>query len=171
MRIIRPVLLVTFLLFFPYHLKSDELKKLPSEHEINFYSGIFDFSDDGKKSSIIGFQHQNENLIRSSFLGTLSPVTGALITADNAAYFYTGVQAQYKIGKINLTPSFTPGIYEKGNGKDLGHLIEFKSEVQLSLNVHEKSQFGMSYNHISNASLGEKNPGANSYMFNFLKTF
>ena len=109
--------------------------------------------------------------MRSSFLGILSPITGAMITADNAAYFYTGVQAQYKIGKINLTPSFTPGIYEKGNGKDLGHAIEFKSEVQLSLNLHEKSQFGMSYNHISNASLGDKNPGANSYMFNFLQKF
>ena len=78
----------------------------------------------------------------------------------------------YEISKkINLTPSFTPGIYEKGNGKDLGHVVEFKSEVQLSLNLFENSQFGMSYNHISNASLGEKNPGANSYMFNFLQKF
>ena len=132
---------------------------------------MFDFSDKGKKSTIIGLQHQNENLTRESFLGTLSPVTGAMITADNAAYFYTGIQAQYKIGKINLTPSFTPGLYEQGDGKDLGHIIEFKSEVQLSLNLFENSQFGMSYNHISNASLGDKNPGANSYMFNFLQKF
>ena len=160
-----------FVLKPPYQLKSDELKKLPNEHEINFYSGMFDFSDNGKKSAIIGMQHQNENLTRKSFLGTLSPITGAMITADNAVYFYTGIQAQYKIGKINLTPSFTPGIYEKGNGKDLGHVVEFKSEVQLSLNLFENSQFGMSYNHISNASLGEKNPGANSYMFNFLQKF
>ena len=171
MKFIRPILLVAFLLFFPYQLKSDELKKLPNEHEINFYSGMFDFSDNGKKSAIIGMQHQNENLTRKSFLGTLSPITGAMITADKAVYFYTGIQAQYKIGKINLTPSFTPGIYEKGNGKDLGHVVEFKSEVQLSLNLFENSQFGMSYNHISNASLGEKNPGANSYMFNFLQKF
>ena len=171
MKFIRPILLVAFLLFFPYQLKSDELKKLPNEHEINFYSGMFDFRDNGKKSAIIGMQHQNENLTRKSFLGTLSPITGAMITADNAVYFYTGIQAQYKIGKINLTPSFTPGIYEKGNGKDLGHVVEFKSEVQLSLNLFENSQFGMSYNHISNASLGEKNPGANSYMFNFLQKF
>ena len=171
MRFIRHALLLILLLVFPYQLKSDELKKLPSEHEINFYSGMFDFSDDGKKSAIIGLQHQNENLIRESFLGTLSPITGAMITADNAAYFYTGVQAQYKIGIFDVTPSFTPGIYEKGDGKDLGHLVEFKSEVQLSLNLFENSQFGMSYNHISNASLGEKNPGANSYMFNFLQKF
>ena len=171
MKFIRPILLVTFLLFFPYQLKSDELKKLPNEHEINFYSGMFDFSDNGKKSAIIGIQHQNENLTRKSFLGTLSPITGAMITADNAAYFYTGVQVQYKMGIFDVTPSFTPGIYEKGDGKDLGHVVEFKSEVQLSLNLFENSQFGMSYNHISNASLGDKNPGANSYMFNYLQKF
>ncbi|GIT35912.1 MAG: hypothetical protein Ct9H300mP5_3810 [Candidatus Pelagibacterales bacterium] len=75
------------------------------------------------------------------------------------------------MGKIHLTPSFTPGIYEQGDGKDLGHIVDFKSEVQLSLNLFENSQLGMSYNHISNASLGEKNPGANIYMFNFLQKF
>ena len=70
-----------------------------------------------------------------------------------------------------VTPSFTPGYYNQGNGKDLGHAIEFKSEVQLSLDLPQNSEFGFSYNHLSNASLGTKNPGANSYMFNFLKKF
>ena len=142
-----------------------------NEHEINFYSGMFDFSDDGAKSTIFGIQHQNENLIRNSFLGMISPVTGAMITADNAGYIYTGIQAQYKIGNLNLTPSFAPGLYHEGDGKDLGHPLEFKSEVQLSLDLFKNSELGFSYNHISNASLGDKNPGANSYMFNFLKKF
>jgi len=171
MKLIRSILTVALFFIFSVQLNSEEIKKLPSEHEVNFYSGLFDFSDTGKKSTLFGLQHQNENLTRDTFLGTLSPVSGALITADSAAYFYTGVQAQYKLGAINLTPSFTPGIYEKGSGKDLGHMIEFKSEVQLSLNLFENSEFGMSYNHISNASLGDKNPGANSYMFNFLQKF
>ena len=142
-----------------------------NEHEINFYSGMFDFSDAGAKSTIFGIQHQNENLIRNSFLGMISPVTGAMITADNAGYIYTGIQAQYKIGNLNLTPSFAPGLYHEGDGKDLGHPLEFKSEVQLSLDLFKNSELGFSYNHISNASLGDKNPGANSYMFNFLKNF
>ena len=147
-------------------------KKLTNQNtELNFYSGMFDFSDDGKKSSLVGVQHQNENLNRDTFLGNLSPVTGALITADNAAYVYTGVEAQYKIGTLNFTPSFTPGFYNEGDGKDLGHALEFKSEVQLSLDLPKDSQLGFSYNHLSNASLGSKKPGANSYMFNFLKTF
>ena len=142
-----------------------------NEHEINFYSGMFDFSDAGAKSTIFGIQHQNENLIRNSFLGMISPVTGAMITADNAGYVYTGIQAQYKIGNLNLTPSFAPGLYHEGDGKDLGHPLEFKSEVQLSLDLFKNSELGFSYNHISNASLGDKNPGANSYMFNFFKSF
>ena len=75
------------------------------------------------------------------------------------------------MGKINFIPSFTPGLYSKGNGKDLGHVIEFKSELQISLDIFSNSQLGFSYNHLSNASLGTKNPGANSYMFNFFKSF
>ena len=162
-------LIITFsLLGFPSI--ADELK-LDANTELSIYTGMFDFSDDGKRSNLIGFQHQNENLNRDTFLGNLSPVTGAIITGDNASYFYTGVQANYKIGSLNVTPSFTPGYYNQGDGKDLGHALEFKSEVQLSLELPKDSQFGFSYNHLSNASLGDKNPGANSYMFNFLKKF
>ena len=162
-------ILIAFLFFLP--VNGEEKKVLKDEHELNFYSGMFDFSDDGKKATIFGFQHQNENLFRDSFLGTISPITGAMITADNAGYIYTGVQAQYKIGNINFTPSFAPGLYNQGDGKDLGHVVEFKSEVQLSFDLFSDSELGFSYNHISNASLGKKNPGANNYMFNFIKQF
>ncbi len=170
MRIKKKFLIVASILVIT-PLIAEEPKLSKNSNEINFYTGMFDFSDDGKSASLIGFQHQNEDLNRDTFLGNLSPITGAMITADNASYFYTGVQAQYKIGLLNITPSFTPGYYNQGDGKDLGHALEFKSEVQLSLNLPKDTQFGFSYNHLSNASLGDKNPGANSYMFNFLKKF
>jgi hypothetical protein len=163
---------VIFLLSFSVNAEENKSKFNDNKNtEFNVYSGMFDFSDDGKRSALIGLQHQNENLYRDTFLGNLSPVTGALLTEDAAAYIYTGVQAQYKIGAIDITPSFAPGYYNEGNGKDLGHALEFKSEVQLSLELPKQSQIGFSYNHLSNASLGDKNPGANSYMFNFLKNF
>ena len=156
--------------FLCYTAVADDIN-LENNTELSFYTGMFDFSDDGKKSALVGFQHQNENLNRDTFLGNISPITGAMITADNATYFYTGIQAQYKIGALNFTPSFAPGYYNEGNGKDLGHALEFKSELQLSLELPKDSQLGLSYNHLSNASLGDKNPGANSYMFNFIKNF
>ena len=53
---------------------NDEFTKIQAKNdEINFYSGMFDFSDDGKRSTLFGLQHQNEELFRESFLGTLSP--------------------------------------------------------------------------------------------------
>ena len=168
---LKKILILFSFLVIAISSNAEEIKSNDLNTEFNIYTGMFDFSDDGKKSTLIGFQHQNENLNRDTFLGNLSPITGAMITADNATYFYTGVQAQYKIGALNFTPSFTPGYYNQGDGKDLGHALEFKSEVQLSLELPKDSQLGFSYNHLSNASLGDKNPGANSYMFNFFKKF
>ena len=149
--------------------KADDLQS--NETELNFFTGMFDFSDHKQKAGIIGFQHQNDDLFRDSFLGRLSPITGGFLTENNAYYLYTGAQAEYDLGIFTITPSFAPGYYSAGDGKDLGHALEFKSEVQMSLNLSDSTQFGMSYNHISNASLGDKNPGANSYMINFLKQF
>ena len=148
----------------------EEKLQLPNT-QLNMYSGMFDFSDQKQRAMLVGFQHQNEELYRETFLGTLSPITGGFVTENAALYAYTGIEWNFDLGPINFTPSFAPGLYGEGDGKDLGHILEFKSEVQASFNLSENSQLGMSYNHISNASLGDKNPGANSYMFNFLKKF
>ena len=142
-----------------------------NETELNFFTGMFDFSDDKQSSGLLGLQHQNEDLFRNSFLGKLSPITGGFLTEKSAFYLYTGVQADYELGFLTITPSFAPGYYNTGGGKDLGYPLEFKSEVQMSFDLSDSSHLGMSYNHISNASLGTKNPGANSYMLNFLKQF
>ena len=158
-----------FCLFF-IEAKS-ETKISKSSSQLNFYAGVFDFSDDKQKAGLFGIQHQNENLQRNTFLGNLSPITGGFVTENSAVYVYSGVEWNFDLGGINFTPSFTPGLYEEGDGKDLGHILEFKTEVQLSYNASKNTSFGMSYNHISNASLGDKNPGANSYEINFLKNF
>ncbi len=162
-------LLVSFFLFFS--TVSGEEKKIDDQHQFNIFSGNFDFSDDKQKAILVGFQHQNEMLKRDTFLGSLSPITGGFLTENSASYIYSGVEWNFDLGPINFTPSFAPGLYGEGDGKDLGHILEFKTEVQASYDFSKNSSLGMSYNHISNASLGDKNPGANSYMFNLLKKF
>ena len=152
------------------NINADESKSYDS-HEYNFFSGVFDITNEAKNSELFGVQHSNEDLFKDTFLGKISPITGFMMTADSATYLYTGVQAEYEIGKLNLTPSFSPGYYTTGDGKDLGSPLEFKTEVQLSLELLPGSKLGYSYNHVSNAGLGDKNPGANSYMFNFMKSF
>ena len=142
------------------------------DHQLNFFTGNFDFSDDNQSAMLLGFQHQNEILKRNTIIGNISPITGVFITENSAAYIYTGFEWNVDMGNgVKFTPSFAPGLYHEGDGKDLGHVIEFKSEIQISLELSKDTNIGLSYNHISNASLGDKNPGANSYMFNFLKNF
>ena len=149
---------------------TEEIKK--NVHQLNFFTGNFDFSDDKQSAYLIGFQHQDENLNRDTFLGNVSPITGGFVTENSAAYVYTGIEWNMNMGKkMFFTPSFAPGLYHEGDGKDLGHVLEFKSEVQLSYLASDTSSFGVSYNHVSNASLGDKNPGADSYMVNVLKDF
>ena len=135
--------------------------------ELNVYTGMFDFSDNGKRSTLIGIQHQNENLRRNSFIGNLSPITGAMLTADNSSYFYTGVQAEYTLGVLNLTPSFAPGLYERGDGKELGHIVEFRSGLDLAYRRENGSRIGVEVHHLSNASLDENNPGTETFLFTY----
>ncbi len=142
-----------------------------NSHQYNFFIGNFDFSDDKQAALLFGLQHQNEDLNRDTIIGNISPITGGFVTENSAAYVYSGFEWNVDMGGFIFTPSFAPGLYYEGDGKDLGHVLEFKSEVQFSYVFSENSQIGFSYNHVSNASLGDKNPGANSYMFNFLKNF
>ena len=153
------------------NINANEVKSSNS-HQFNFFSGVWDINNDFNKSSeLFGIQHSNEDLFRDTFLGKLSPITGFMMTADADTYFYTGVQEEYKIGKLNLTPSFSPGLYSMGDGKDLGSPLEFKSELQLSVDLLPGTKLGYSQSHLSNAGLEDKNPGADSYMFNFMKSF
>ena len=168
-KIVLNILIALISFSFISFANSEEEKS--NNTELNLFTGMFDFSDTNQAAGLFGLQHQNDDLFRKSFLGKLSPITGGFLTENSAFYFYTGAQAEYDFGLFTITPSFAPGYYNSGNGKDLGSALEFKSEIQMSLNLSDSTEFGMSYNHISNASLGDKNPGANSYMINFLKQF
>ena len=159
------------ILFFVVLLTTTKLVASHDNHQLNFFIGNFDFSDHKQAAVLFGFQHQNEDLNRDTLIGNISPITGGFVTENSAAYIYTGFEWNIDMGALTFTPSFAPGLYHEGDGKDLGHVIEFKSEVQFSYEISKNSKIGFSYNHLSNASIGDKNPGANSYMFNFLQNF
>ena len=84
---------------------------------------------------------------------------------------YTGVEAQYNLGLVNVIPSFAPGYYRQGDGKDLGNVLEFKSEVKIDFQLFENSKLGYSYSHISNNDWGTVNPGTDNQSLIFSKNF
>ena len=141
--------------------------------DISFYTGIFDTTDQvgDDETNLFGLEHRNPDLFRNSFIGKLAPVTGAFVTQKGASYLYTGVEAQYNLGLVNVIPSFAPGYYRQGDGKDLGNVLEFKSEVKIDFQLFENSKLGYSYSHISNNDWGDTNPGTDNQQVTFSKNF
>ena len=82
MKILIKILIISFL--------TDSFSN--AENKWSFYTGMFDFSDDGKKANLFGAEYINFNASKDIFLGNVQPVTGAMITADDALYIYTGYQ-------------------------------------------------------------------------------
>mgnify|MGYP000863185165 CR=1 FL=1 len=148
--------------------KADE-----GDKDISFYTGTFDLIDKegDDQTTLFGIEHKNPNLFRETFLGKFKPVTGAFMTGKSSLYLYTGVEGQYGIGPLKILPSFTPGYYEKGDGKDLGSVLEFKSEVKLGFDIFKDSELSYSYSHISNNDWGESNPGTDNQHITFSKNF
>ena len=161
-------LILLFTILFASVLHAEE-----SKNELSFYTGTFDVIDKegDDKTTLLGIEHKNPDLYKDTILGKFKPITGAFITANNSAYIYTGVEAQYGIGPLKILPSFTPGFYEKGSGKDLGSVLEFKSEIKFGIDIFENSKLGYSYSHISNNDWGETNPGTDNQQITFSKNF
>ena len=52
------------------------------------------------------------------------------------------------------------GYFDEGSGKKLGHNIEFRTSLEVSYELENNNRIGLSISHISNANIGDKNPGA-----------
>ena len=165
------LILLIFLFLVP--AQSDEPVTLDTSHEYSVYAGTFDIIDKegDDKTSLVGFEHQNRSLFRDTILGKFSPITGGFVSGNNSIYVYTGVQAEYGIGPLTILPSFAPGYYEKGDGKDLGSVLEFKSEIKFNYKIFKDSKIGYSYSHISNNDWGNINPGIDNKQISFSKIF
>ncbi len=96
------------------------------------------------------------------------PFVGAMGTTDGASYYYAGILVDVFLGRrVVVTPSFAPGYYAHGSGYDLGHAVEFRSQLEMAYRFDNRSRLGVSFGHMSNAGLGDKNPGTESLMLNY----
>ena len=163
------IIISIFTMMFAYNFAFAD----KGDSDVSFYSGTFDVIDKegDDQTSLLGIEHKNPNLFRDTLFGKFKPITGAFITGDSSIYLYTGVEVQYGIGPLKILPSFSPGYYEKGDGKDLGSVLEFKSEVKVGFDIFENSKPSYSYSHISNNDWGETNPGTDNQQITFSKNF
>lgn len=98
-------------------------------------------------------------------LWVFNPFAGVMGTLDSAVYGYGGIALDLKLSDHwVLTPSFAAGIYARGDGRDLGSPIEFRSAIALNYQFDNGVRAGLQFFHISNAGLTEQNPGTEVLM-------
>ena len=134
--------------------------------------GQFDINDT-KDSAEYRIEYLNGSISKLS-PGNLSlkPFYGAMINGDDGKYFYSGLRKDIVLSdKTYLTPSFAIGYYDQGKSKDLGYDLEFRSQLEISFKLESMNRIAISINHISNASLGEQNPGVESMVISFIRAF
>ena len=93
----------------------------------------------------------------------IQPFASLMMTEKTSVYFCFGGCFDIHLGPyLIFTPSFAPGVYFKNGGKELGFPLEFRSSVALAAEFRNYHRLGIQFYHISNASLGFKNPGEES---------
>lgn len=122
-------------------------------------AGYYDlFDDQGAGEARLEYRFGEENKI-----WLFTPFVGAMATTDAATYGYVGVGIDVFFGRRWVaTPNFAAGLYGNGDGKDLGHAIEFRSGLEVAYRFDDYSRLGLSFTHISNAGIDERNPGVES---------
>jgi lipid A 3-O-deacylase len=98
---------------------------------------------------------------------------GVMMTSEGGSFLYSGIGWDILIGKSRLVviPGFAPGIYLDGGGKKLGFPVEFRSSIGLAYQFPSQNRMGVQYYHLSNASMGNRNPGVEVLMCYFAVPF
>ncbi len=148
-----------------------------------FGLGVYDIKFDGsEKNQATDFRYEyrsDETLFdigpKEDNFFFLKPFFGFEYTNDSASYILTGIYFEDNLGelfegnksKLFFTPSFGAGIYNDGSGKKLGNDLQFRTSFEISYEFRNKKRIGLSFSHISNANLGDKNPGVEILSFSY----
>lgn len=95
----------------------------------------------------------------------LQPELGVIRTRYGSHLIYGGLQRRTYFSQqaqgFALNIGLAPGLYwhGQGNDTDLGYLLQFKTTLGIDYEFPDATRLGASFAHISNASLGNTNPG------------
>jgi len=160
-------IIVIFLFFSPHLVFADGYDIFG----IGYYDIKFDGSNTDSATDIRYERRFDKSLLQigpeNYDFFDIKPFVGFEGTSDSATYFLVGIYLDDNAGilftgeksNILVTPSFGFGYYNEGDGKTLGSNIEFRTTIEVSYEFQNKNRVGLSYGHISNANIGDQNPG------------
>lgn len=120
---------------------------------------------DTERSAEGGFELRLRTLLEgtSERPWVLRPAVGAMATTDETLYGYAGFRLELPVGERWLVvPQTAAGSYGRGDGKNLGGSVQFRSGLEIAYRVNPESTVGAVFYHLSNAGLERPNPGSES---------
>jgi hypothetical protein len=98
----------------------------------------------------------------------LAVAGGLTANVDGAFYLFGGLRRDFRLGGPWLiTPAFAIALYEKGDSKDLGGTVEFRSALELGYQWANLHRIAFGIYHLSNAGIHDLNPGSNSLIVTY----
>jgi hypothetical protein len=126
---------------------------------IGFGAGSFDSFDNVEqdKSTDLRLEYR----FGTPFWHVIKPQIGFEATTDGSAAFFGGIVADYVLwDHVVIAPSFSVGAYASGAGKEMGSIIQFRSQIEAGYRFDSGWRVAGALSHISNAELGDKNHGS-----------
>jgi hypothetical protein len=124
-------------------------------------SGWFDCNRRHDQAAELRFEYRSRPIAPG-----LRLVAASIATSDRSLFAGTGVAYQFRVGAWDLTPTFVPGYYRRGDGRDLGYPLEFRSQLEIGRRLRGGPRIAIALSHLSNAGLGSRNPGQESLTLN-----
>ncbi|MBD3635098.1 MAG: acyloxyacyl hydrolase [Methylophaga sp.] len=135
---------------------------------VAFTAGGYDAFDSEDNATEIGVEYR---FAPAADFYNIIPTIGASVTSDGAYWAYAGVRYDWSLSaNWVLTPHFALAAYENGGGVDLGYGLEFRTGLDLAYQMTDRSRLSLGYYHMSNADLGDYNPGADSIIVSYSYT-
>lgn len=136
----------------------------PSQDYITGYVGYFDVIRNDYNATQFGLEYRGKRIQYN-----IRPLIGINATTDSSVYGYVGLNYDAELipNQLYLTPNFAVGAYKQGDGKDLGGTIEFRSGIELEYQFPNSHRLGVAFNHISNASIYDHNPGSEAVLVTY----
>lgn len=129
-----------------------------AESSISVGASYVDIIDDEKSAGLRLEYRSGYDLIYG-----IKPLIGGEVTTDHASHGFVGAYRDFQISENwYFTPSVVGGLYANGSGPDLDHFIQFRSMIEIGYQINDSYKISAGLSHISNADLGDSNPGSES---------
>ncbi|MDH3403568.1 MAG: acyloxyacyl hydrolase [Acidobacteriota bacterium] len=98
----------------------------------------------------------------------VGPWGGIAANDDGAFWISLGVRRPFALRRCwHAGPAWAVAYYDRGDGKDLGHEIEFHTGLEIFCRGDSGRSLGIEFYHLSNAGLSDVNPGVNSLVVTY----